>query len=171
MKRYLFTTVAAILCAGLLFSSCGKDDVIHDDGDSGAITSLYTIEPGQWKSEGNGIYSNDNNTLDELTENITDQGAVLIFLADQSTESDALIYASAPKLGVPDISGDFSYDFQADATDGSVLVSATGYPASATRPDFPVYVKVVSIPSALLEAHPNVNMKDYNSVKRAFNIK
>ena len=169
MKKTL-CSIAAILCVGLLFSSC-KKEVIHDGGDSQALTSLYTIEPSDWVSEGNGVFHNDNNGLDELTEDITDQGAVLIFIADNATDANALIYSGSSKFGVWDNEGEFFYDFTSDATDGSVRILAVGNTSSAPRPDFPLYIKVVSIPSSLIAQHPNVNTKDYNEVRRVFNLR
>lgn len=172
MKRNLFT-IAAILCVGLLFSSCSKDDINDGGGgDSQAITSLINISNSNWAKSGSG-YSF---TFDEpeITQNITDLGAVWVYYSFD----DGISYELAPSLGYSD-DADNTFDFLAtpgtDDQGGFVTLTATPYSGNSNAgPKFSnpaILVKIVSIPSAQLESHPNVNKADYNQVKRAFNLK
>lgn len=166
MKRNLFT-IAAILCVGLLFSSCSKD-VVHDGGDSQAVTSVFDISKGDWDGS-NGSFTIVE-SLPELTTSITDLGAVWIYFSYDGGNH----YELLPSIGIQDDSGNV-FDFAGDQgddnddTDGYITLYANG--SGNAAPNKEIRVKVVSIPSTTLSSHPNVNKADYNAVKRAFNLK
>lgn len=173
MKRTLFS-IAAILCASLVFISCSKDDNHYPDDSSQALTSLFEVRNSDWLNNDLGFDVSFN--LDEITRSITDQGAVWIYYSFD----DGITFELAPSLQRTDTKGN-TFDFLAEAGtgdandhDGYVTLTALSYSGNSNAaPSFNpnIYIKVVSIPSALYSAHKNVNKNDYNEVKRVFKLK
>ena len=177
MKRTLFS-IAAILCASLVFFSCSKDDnstVV----DAQALTSFIDVQNANWgvTKDGNGNpdglgYIASWNT-DEITQEITDNGAVWIYYSFDDGNS----YELAPSLSRSDENGNI-FDFLAESgtnNGGYVTLTALKYTGNTNQApkytDPRLLVKIVSIPSSLYQAHKNVNKEDYNEVKRVFNLK
>ena len=171
MKRTLFS-IAAILCASLLFFSCTKDHYYADDS-SQALTSLFKISPSQWTKTSAGNYELSLN-VDEITSSITDQGAVWVYFSYDGGYS----YELAPSLDIID-DNDNAFDFLAKSGDddqgGYVTLTALPYSGNTNqKPDLfyneQLRVKVVSIPSQLYQANQFVDKRDYNQVKRVFRL-
>ncbi|UAY54490.1 hypothetical protein [Arachidicoccus terrestris] len=172
MKRTLFS-IAAILCASVVLFSCSKDnDPVYPD-DPQALTSVFNVKSSDWLSNDAGNYDV---TFDmtEITESITDMGAVWIYYSFNGGNS----YELAPSLTRTDDKG-HSFDFLAESGDdtqgGYVLLTAVPYSDNSGVPSTfdgnQIQIKVVSIPSSLYNAHKNVNKEDYNEVRRVFNLK
>jgi len=173
MKRTLFS-IAAILCASLVFVSCSKnDDTPYVDAQ--ALTTVFEVHNSDWKAttdeSGNDCFLI---TYDEteITSEITDKGAVWIYYSFD----DGITYELAPSLAQMDKNGnmfDFTASSGTDDKGGLVTLKALKYTGNTTQaPNFSpnLVVKVVSIPSSLYNAHKNVNKEDYNEVKRVFKL-
>lgn len=170
MKRTLFS-IAAILCASFIFSSCSKDVNSPDNGDAQALTSVFTLKSSDWAAESGGFSATFD--ISEITASITDQGAVWIYYSFNNGTS----YELAPALSRTDQAGN-AFDLLAEGgTDdqgGYALLTALSYNGNTSaKPNFSpaLLVKVVSIPSSLVQAHPNVNKSNYNEVKSVFRLK
>lgn len=170
MKRTLFS-IAAILCASLVFVSCTKE--YNTINDAQALTSVFEIRTSDWKPSDLGFTTSF--YMDEITPEITDQGAVWIYFSFDNGNS----YELAPSLSRSDANGNI-FDFLAESgTDpdnsGFIFLSALTYTGNTdvapTYSNPPLVVKVVSIPSSVYMAHKNVNKENYNEVKRVFNLR
>lgn len=172
MKRTLFS-IAAILCASLVFFSCSKDDN-STIVDAQALTSVFEVKNTDWQTSSaiNGYDVTYN--LTEITQDITDYGAVWVYYSFD----DGISYELAPSLDRTDSKGN-TFDFLAqtgtDNQGGYVVLSALKYTGNSNQaPQFSnpnILLKVVSIPSSLYQANKNVNKENYNEVKRVFNLK
>jgi|GEM_PF-3737426 len=173
MKRTLFS-IAALVCASLVFFSCSKSDPVYTD-DSQALTTVFEVKSADWQAvQGRNEFSTGYN-IDELTNSITESGAVWIYFSFD----DGGTYELAPSLSRPDQNGN-TFDFLAesgtdDQKQGFITLTALKYSGNTNAaPKFSspnLVVKVVSIPSSLYQAHKNVNKENYNEVKRVFNLK
>ncbi|SEA12465.1 hypothetical protein SAMN05192529_108162 [Arachidicoccus rhizosphaerae] len=171
MKRTLFS-IAAILCASLVFFSCSKDN--NTVVDAQALTTVFEVKNSDWQTSS--VVSGYEVTFDmtEITASITDQGAVWVYYSFDN----GISYELAPSLQRTDASGN-TFDFLGQAgTDnqgGYVVLTALKYTGNSNQaPKFSnpnIVVKVVSIPSSLYQANKNVNKEDFNEVKRVFNLK
>lgn len=173
MKRTLFS-IAAILCASLVFVSCSKDDDTPYV-DAQALTTVFEVHNSDWKATSDGIgYATDKYDESEITASINDQGAVWIYFSFD----DGNTYELAPSLSRSDINGNI-FDFLAesgiDNVGGFIQLTALKNPGNTNQaPNYSspnLVIKVVSIPSSLYNAHKNVNKEDYNEVKRVFKLK
>ncbi|AYD46772.1 hypothetical protein [Arachidicoccus soli] len=168
MKKTLFAFAALIGC-GLLFGSCTK--TVHDNN-SGleALTTTFSLNQSSWTKNSNGNYSV-TKTITDITSDITDYGAVWIYLSYDGGNT----YELLPSNGVVDDNNN-SYDFigsSGDNNDGSAgFVNLYAYTSTTSpAPNMAIKVKVVSIPSSLSQSSASVDFKNYNEVKRVFNLK
>ncbi|GAB3347446.1 hypothetical protein GCM10027566_01780 [Arachidicoccus ginsenosidivorans] len=171
MKRTLFS-IAAILCASLVFVSCSKnDDTPYVDAQ--ALTTVFEVHNSDWKATTDGIGYTVKYDEPEITASINDKGAVWIYYSFD----DGNTFELAPSLSRSDASGNI-FDFLAesgiDNVGGFVTLTALSYANNTNKgPNYSgpnLVVKVVSIPSSLYNAHKNVNKEDYNEVKRVFKL-
>lgn len=168
MKKTLFS-ILAIVSIGLFLASCTK--TVADNG-ADAVTSVFDIKASDWSGSG-GSYTIVQ-PLSELTTNITDQGAVWIYFSYDGGAH----YELLPSIGIGDANSTHFYNFAADQgddnnnTDGYVTLYANQTDNGAdAKPNLSIRVKVVSIPSSLMSAHPNVDKTNYNEVKSVFKLK
>ncbi len=154
MKKYF------ILPALLFFviASCRKEvtKVVHDT-DQQASAAVYSIMPEDWAANDDSTALTATLKVPELTDAILDHGAVVVYLSFTDGEYEA----------VPEVFNFLSYN--AIHYKGGVDIEirdVEGYKISP--PDVEVWAKVVLIDAQKLALHPNVDLQNYNEVKKVF---
>lgn len=149
MKRLL---QSATLLALLSFTSCAKDG---EDGPAGPAgnanvrSEQFTVAPGDWNSNADGLWFQHNSSL--ITSSIASTGTVLAYLRSGDT------YLALP---LPIASFTYAYAYGAGACEVSIL----GAGSSSQSQTF----KIVVIASSGLA--PEVNPNDYESVAEHYNL-
>ncbi|MGF7232475.1 hypothetical protein [Arachidicoccus sp.] len=163
MKKILFA-VAAFIGVGLLFTNCTK--TVHDSSDgsgSQALTELFTIKASDWQGS-NGNYTYGVN-LSSFDQDIHDNGAYWAYISFDNGASYELLSTSN---NIYTFYATFDKDPNSSAY--GVTIQAIGS-STDPAPNMSILIKVVSIPSSMVQQTANVDFKDYNQVKRVFNLK
>jgi len=161
-KNYSFYL---LLC--IIWVSCSKDGAIGPQGPQGQQGNtgnngvanisirIFTIGQGQWSNIGGGEF--EYGYIDSAITN-ADSDAVEVF--DQE-EVDPNAYTPLPYSNFY-ASGDLlTYDYAIHGVDIFYFYSYA--------PNFPVTIKIVVIPPAIMIKHPNTNWRDYGEVSTIFN--
>lgn len=166
MKK-ICLTLLAVVCAGILFTGCTKKEYSND---LQAETEIFDIKQSDWqlqKDNNNNNYYSFSTNLSSFNNDIHLNGAYWAYISLDNEATYTLLSTSF---------GDYTYyaDFDTDPNNNDaygVTISAIPADNNTPAPSGTVRIKVVSIPSALLQSNSSVNMKDYNAVKAAFHLK
>jgi hypothetical protein len=166
MKKTITTVIAGlVLTLGLTFTSCKKAEkgdtgpagTNGTNGNANIENFAITIRPGDW------IYSS---TYSEWHYNYyiskNSQSAVLGYIMSGNGKQ-ALPYVSTPSNCRYTMATDL---FQ---TTPYIQFQFTNFTVATTAPTYDQYLYLVIIPPAFVK--PNVDIKDYNAVKKAYNLK
>jgi hypothetical protein len=150
-------TLALLCLLGLSLAACTKQNNTTTINPGEAAT--FTIAPGDWSTQDNGLTYTATFDMPELDNTIFDHGAVLVYLSFDDGIYEALpeVYAGY-SYGAYHSVGSVSVDFY--ATDGS----------TSDAPTADVYAKVVLISADQLALHPGVNLHDFGAVSQAFGV-
>ena len=131
------------------------------EGNANVLTMGYSILPSQW------AYSSPVLWVDlvdpDITADIMNSGAVLVYKENGSFTTQ-LPYTYYPTT---------SYTETMSATHyvGNVEIDIEDSDGAAPATPGPITFKVVTMSSRKLLQNPHINFKDYESVRRAFNLK
>jgi len=154
-----------------IFNACKKDEY-QPKGDYGNanISSSTTVTLNSWASDfDDGINYSFSSivTWSSITQDIKDKGIVMVYANDGSGSWIALPYTDG---GDDYYSNSLNFSFKV----GSVTIITNGFDdtGSPNPSDYNgLVVRIVAISTASRKANPNVDLKNYNAVKEAFNIK
>lgn len=158
MKKY-FVLLGITLLA---FTACQKKIIreVHEvETSNKASAAVYEIRSEDWATDDDSLSFSASFNMPELSDAIFDHGAVLVYLS-----FDDNIYEALPEVfngivyGAIHSPGFVTVDFHA----------LDGY--SISPPTAVVYAKIVLIDADKLALHPNVNLQDFNEVKRVFKL-
>ncbi len=178
MKTKTFLSVIAIITS-FAFSSCVKDGPVGPQGPAGTngtngnanVTSLiYQVATSvNWSiSSGSNPYYYANFQDNDLTQAIHDNGSVQVFFSiDNGTTYEAVPYTYVASTNyymsfttvVDYVQVAWNYGGGTLGSDPNTVFGAT------------CQFKVICIAAGARLAHPNVNYKNYQEVKKAFNLK
>ncbi|HEX8516642.1 MAG TPA: hypothetical protein VF868_10615 [Bacteroidia bacterium] len=158
----LFMAVSATV-----FNGCkGKDGAPGAEGPKGAdgnanVVGTTSATISSW-TLGGGILYSASLTSTAITQAIVDKGVIMVYEDDGSGGWYALPYT----LAIESSSFGFGY-----ASGGFVNIYITNTDGSTpSHPGTRTY-RIVAITSRGMEAHPEVDVKNYAQVKQAFNLK
>jgi hypothetical protein len=155
MKKILLL----LLPAFLIFSSCKKETTKVEQVDQ-AYSAVYTIQPGDWTTDNNGLSYTAQLNIPELDNIIYQNGAVLVYLSFSGTS-----YYEA----LPEVFDGISYG--AIHSPGYVGIDISDVSSQAiTPPGQSISAKVILIDATALGMHKDVNLNDLGAVQKAFNI-
>ncbi len=168
MKK--FTIFACLLLVGglMTLNSCKKDDDSGyqpkgNYGNTDMNTTLLTNAQWGWDATQLWSYSTWNN-ISYLTADVVNSGSVLLYEDEGGGSYAAVPYSLNLGGGV---TLNVFYTFAA----GTVTVYAAASDDSNLNPTNGGTYKLVCLSKAAKIAHPNVDYKNYNEVKKAFNLK
>jgi hypothetical protein len=159
MKNLIKT---CILISALLFNSCigeqGPQGPAGKDGNANVQSSSLTTSSWSYLSPDWYI----NFTYPAITQDILDKGAVLVYVQSGSN------YFQLPYTFYPTSTFSRTYTFRHYLGGLSVYVTDS----DLIQPDNPglLTFKVVVIASSALAKHPNVDLNNYNEVKKTFEL-
>ena len=149
----------------ITFTSCKKGDTgpagpAGANGVANIQTSNFTTTNSSWSFDPSDNSYNATIGWLAITQSIIDKGTIQVFLGDGSGSQWAALPAS---IGFDQIN--YSYKL------GQVIISSTL--SNGTAPTNPggQQFKIVIIPPSARIANPNVDYKNYQEVKRTFNLK
>lgn len=153
MKKSMLLLLV-LAAAGL--SSCQKEVTREVDQ---AFSTVYDIQPEDWSTSDNGLSYSTSLNIPELSQDIFDNGAVIVYLSFVDNIYEALpeVYEG---ISYGAIHGPGALTLDLHAVDGGAI----------TRPKGEIYAKVVLINARALSLHPNLNLKDYNLVRHTFGL-
>jgi len=142
-----------------IFSSCKKEVTEVKQVDQ-AFSAVYTINPSDWKTTNNGTSYTADLEVPELDNIIYENGAVLVYLSFNGTD-----YYEA----LPQVFDGIAYG--AIHSDGFVGIDISALSGNAvTPPGQAVSAKIVLIDATKLALKKGVDLKNLQSVEKAFNI-
>lgn len=167
MKK-ICLTLLAVVCAGILFTGCSKDNVTNQVNQAYSMNS--DINPSDWKIDASNNMATF--TLNVGNENISsdnfNQEGVLVYIALVNSDGNIGEYTQLPATNDPNLNG---YDFYTSHAPGEVYIDS--YMSDGSKfvtPAQKYYLKVIFIDAVAL-SQSSVNTKDYNAVKAAFHLK
>lgn len=153
----------------LTFNSCKKDKYqpIGDYGDTN-ITTTNTVTPTNWTTtydDGTNFALESTLSVPGITQDVFDKGAVLVYILS-SGRYYALSYSDAGNT----YSATFNYSFAV----GSIIIECTGYDNTGSYKPADLNgqytFKTVILSSAAKKMHPNVDLTNFDEVKKEFNL-
>jgi len=168
MKKSIKLSLLMLVCASVtVFDACKKPEKgdtgpAGADGNANVHSQISTVT--SWSFSAPVYYADI--TVPALTEAIANNGAVLVYMASSGGGSP---YMQLPVTVYP--SASYSETFSVITATGVVEINIKD--SDLTSPSLPSAhtFKIVTIESRMLQAHPEVNLKDYEQVKRVFNLK
>ncbi len=172
MKKTItsLTTVFAglALTLGLTFSSCKKGDTgpagpqgpAGTNGTNGVAniqTGTVTTNNASWSFDNTDNSYNATLTFGAITQSVVEKGTVQVFIGDGTGQEWAALPFSYSIV-------QYNYSFKS----GQVIISVTLSNGNAPNNPGGQQFKVVVIPPAMVK--PNVNVKNYNELKAAYNL-
>ncbi|MEO6894362.1 MAG: hypothetical protein ABI136_04950 [Ginsengibacter sp.] len=156
MKRLLILLAPAFL----VFSSCKKEVTKVEKVDQ-AFSAVYTIQPGDWTTDNNGLSYTAQLSIPEVDDVLYQNGAVLVYLSFSGTN-----YYEA----IPEVFDGIAYGaIHSNGYVGVDISAVSGTLISA--PEQSISAKVVLIDASALALHKDVNLKDFGEVQKTFNVK
>lgn len=144
----------------LVFSSCKKEITKVQQVDQ-AYSTVYTVQPGDWVTNNNGLSYTAELNVPELDNIIYQNGAVLVYLSFSGTS-----YYEA----IPEVFDGIAYG--SIHSPGYVGIDISGLSGNLINPPSQtISAKVVLIDATALAMHKDVNLNDLNAVKQAFHIR
>lgn len=148
----------------LLLSACRKhvtQEITQVQQVNQAFSAVYTIQPGDWTTDNDGLTYTASLQIPELDKVIYQSGAVLVYLSFSGTS-----YYEA----LPEVFQGFTYG--AIHSTGYVSIDIGAISGEEINPPAQtISAKVILIDAAKLALHKDVNLKDLRAVQRAFNVK
>ncbi|MGN6249062.1 MAG: hypothetical protein ACTHNG_11975 [Ginsengibacter sp.] len=155
MKKLLLLSIPVLL----LFISCKKEVTKVEKVDQ-AYSAVYTIQPGDWTTDNNGLSFTAQLNVPELDNVIYQNGAVLVYLSFSGTS-----YFEA----LPEVFDGIAYGaIHSNGYVGIDISAVSGDLISA--PTQTITAKVVLIDATALSLHKDVNLNDLGAVQKAFNV-
>ena len=156
MKKLLILLAPAFF----FFASCKKEVTKVEKVDQ-AFSAVYTIQPGDWTTDNNGLSYTAQLNVPEVDDVLYQNGAVLVYLSFSGTN-----YYEA----IPEVFDGISYGaIHSNGYVGIDISSITG--DQIDPPTQSISAKVVLIDASALALHKDVNLKDLGEVQKTFNIK
>jgi hypothetical protein len=156
MKKLLILLAPAFF----IVSSCKKEVTKVEKVDQ-AFSAVYTIQPGDWTTDNNGLSYTAQLNVPEVDDILYQNGAVLVYLSFSGTN-----YYEA----IPEVFDGIAYgSIHSNGYVGIDISAVTG--ELIDPPTQSISAKVVIIDATALAMHKDVNLKDFSEVKKAFNIK
>jgi hypothetical protein len=153
MKKILLLIAPAFL----ILCSCKKEVTQKVDQ---AYSAVYTIQPGDWTTDNNGLSYTAELNVPELDNVIYQNGAVLVYLSFTGTS-----YFEA----LPEVFDGITYG--AIHSPGYVGIDISDVSGGTVNPPGQsITAKVVLIDATALSMHKDVNLNDLGAVQKAFNI-
>ncbi len=162
-KSIIMATLIGV--SALVLNGCsGKDGAPGAQGPEGnanVLTMAYSILPSQWAYSSPVLWVDliDN----DITADIMNSGAVLVYMENGSYTTQ-LPYTYYPTTTYSETMSAIHYL-------GNVEIDIQDSDAGTPGTPGPISFKVVTLSSRKMLQNPHVNFKDYESVKRAFNLK
>jgi len=126
-----------------------------------AFSAVYTIQPGDWITDNNGLSYTAQLNVPEVDDILYQNGAVLVYLSFSGTN-----YYEA----IPEVFDGIAYgSIHSNGYVGIDISAVNG--VLIDPPTQSISAKVVIIDASALAMHKDVNLKDFSEVKKAFNIK
>lgn len=166
MKRILFGFFA-IMTVVLVAVGCTKT-VNNTDTSMQPYSDNFTVNSDGWKKDGTG-YIHGLNLSDMIDANTLNADAVIAYISLDNGRN----YEALPTTLLDNSLNKFvaySYTHGVDGSTYNVILYANNVDGSQTSIPPTMKVKIVVIPARLV-AQTDVNLKDYNAVKAAFNLK
>lgn len=155
MKRLLILLAPAFL----IFNSCKKEVTKVEKVDQ-AFSAVYTIQPGDWTTDNNGLSYTSQLKVPEVDDVLYNHGAVLVYLSFSGTN-----YYEA----IPEVFDGIAYG--AIHSNGYVGVDISAVSGELINaPTQSISAKVILIDASALSLHKDVNLKNLGEVQKAFNI-
>lgn len=151
MRKHFILAVVALFA----LASCKKEVTRVSNSASGIEA---TISPDAWAANDDSTYFSASFDVPELTKAIYDHGAVMVYLSFGNDIFEAL----------PEVYNGIA--FGAIHSVGAVTVDMSDVDGNykILPPDGDVIAKIVLIDAQKLAKHPDVNLLDYNEVKKVF---
>lgn len=158
-KIFIFTALVAVV-----LGSCKKVTEVTEQKDVTEVTQVvnaaqtmrFVIDPEEWKSEDDYTFSY-TREITEITADIFDHGVVLTYLSPDRIAFQALpVVYDGFAFEVSHIPGQLDISYR--AVDGS----------NSTQPDGRMDVKVIILSADMIQAHPNVDLHNFDQVKQVF---
>ncbi len=125
-----------------------------------AYSAIYTIQPGDWTTNNNGLSYTAELNVPELDNIIYQNGAVLVYLSFSGTS-----YYEA----LPEVFDGITYG--AIHSPGYVGIDISDVSGRLINPPAQtISAKVILIDATALALHKDVNLNDLNAVQKAFNV-
>ena len=171
MKTLKFTGIISAILLMLSITSCKKDKYqpVGDYGNANVISS-NTVTLNAWSTlsdDGVNFHFESNVLWGEITQEIVDNGAVMVYFKFIGSDWIALPFTISDDNYS---SLNMNYYFSV----GEVNIQATGFDdlIDYNASDFNgTTVRVVVITQEGRMSHPNVDLSNYEEVKRVFNLK
>lgn len=155
MKKLLLFLIPAFL----IFSGCKKEVTKVEKVDQ-AYSAIYTIQPGDWTTDNNGLSYTAQLNVPEVDNTVYKNGAVLVYLSFSGTS-----YYEA----LPEVFDGISYG--TIHSPGYVGIDMSAVSGQAiTPPGQAITAKVILINATALGMHKDVNLNDLSAVQEAFNV-
>jgi hypothetical protein len=143
----------------LFLVSCKKETTKVEQVDQ-AYSAVYTIQPGDWTTDNNGLSYTAQLNVPELDNTIYQNGAVLVYLSFSGTS-----YFEA----LPEVFDGITYG--AIHSPGYVGIDISALSGDQINPPGQtITAKVILIDATALSMHKDVNLHDLGAVQKAFNV-
>ncbi|GAA4319872.1 hypothetical protein [Compostibacter hankyongensis] len=157
MKKITALLLLAAFVSTTAFTACTKKEVREVNN---ATSLVFPVAADDWTLDEDGLVYSVSFDVPELSDAVYDHGAVLVYLAFGNND----FYEALPEV----FNGN-SYGVIHNA--GYITVDASPVGDNAVTRPGAATAKVVFIDAQLLEMHPDVDLRDYNAVTRAFRVK
>lgn len=164
MKIIKLVTIVFLIAGATTFSNCAKDGAVGPAGEDGKdgnanvvsssiISGNWTFVSPSWSQAF---------TYAAITQDILDNGAVLVYVASGAN------YFQLPYTFYPSSSYSRTYNYVHYLGGLKVYVTDSDLTTPATPGT--LEFKVVVIEASFLMKNPNVDLNDYQAVKKSFNL-
>jgi len=169
MKKLCFSFLA-IFAALVLTTSCrGRDGRDGNDGrDANVASSTLTVNSNDWRWDNNTSWRVDID-YDNITPNIIDYGAVLVYMENQNT------WRQLPMTFYYSLNGTDGVEYRSSSLEVSsydkglsIFWTESDF-SSQYRPETCRF-KIVVIEASIYAARSDVDFSDYDAVRKAFDI-
>jgi hypothetical protein len=155
MKKIILLSSFALM----IFASC-KKEVTEVQQVNQAFSAVYTIQPGNWTTENNGLSYTAELPIAEVDNTIYQGGAVLVYISFDGTN-----YYEA----LPEVFDGITYG--AIHSVGYVAIDISALSGNVINPPVVnISAKVILIDAQTLGLHKDLNFHDLGAVQKAFNI-
>jgi hypothetical protein len=165
MKKYSFLLSLILLIGSICLSSCsskegpaGPAGTAGKDGNANVKSQIIEVNASEWEDIVNGNGYDVSKTCSIITSSIVNNGAVLAYV-----EQDGAYIALPTRLDAFEVNITYAYEV-------STIGFAVEFDNIVPNPENTKF-KVVAISSSTLIENPNLDLKNYNEVKQALNLK